>query len=104
VENWIDRTLREWENALKTAINTINSAKPISQKELNRIKESLKENKKWIIGLYALFIICFIASWMLSSDQISTLINSYNITPSVNLNTNTSVTPIDLFIKNESVG
>ena len=46
--------------------------------------ESLKEHKKMIIILYALFIISFIATWVLAGDTISSNVqNLMNSTATV---------------------
>lgn len=62
--------------------------------------ESLRDNKKLIIGLYVLFIVCFIAAWIVSGAKMATLHNT--------MGSNVSPTPltgdggaIDLFIHNE---
>ena len=41
--------------------------------------ESIKDNKKLIIGLYVLFIAVFIASWILASPQMQSVAG--DITP-----------------------
>lgn len=62
--------------------------------------ESLRDNKKLIIGLYVLFIVCFIAAWILSSAQMTALHDTVgsNVSPSSSDN---SQGAIDLFIHNE---
>ena len=72
----------------------------------NLLMESLSENKKLIIGLYALFIIVFIIAWIYSSshatDMISTMQAANDTASSVGLST--SLSPVDLFIQNEGGG
>ena len=72
----------------------------------NLLMESLIENKKLIIGLYALFIIVFMIAWIYSSshaaESISTL-NAANDTAS-SMGLSTTVSPVDLFITNEMGG
>lgn len=72
----------------------------------NLLMESLIENKKLIIGLYALFIIVFMIAWIYSSshaaEAISTL-NAANDTAS-SMGLSTTVSPVDLFITNEMGG
>lgn len=62
--------------------------------------EALRDNKKLIIGLYILFIICFVAAWILSASKMQTAFG--NIPVANNTNLNTSAT--DLFIHNVSGG
>lgn len=72
----------------------------------NLLMESLRDNKKLIIGLYALFIIVFIIAWIYSSahaaDMISTMQAANDTASSVGLST--SLSPVDLFIQNEGGG
>ena len=72
----------------------------------NLLMESLSENKKLIIGLYALFIIVFIIAWIYSSshatDMISTMQAANDTASSMGLST--SLSPVDLFIQNEGGG
>ncbi len=70
------------------------------------IVESLKDNKKWIIGLYILFIVVFIVAWLLSANQANNLINNSAILrPNMSNPLSTSqVSAIDIFIINESSG
>ena len=69
----------------------------------NILIETLKENKKLIIGLYLLFIISFIVVWILSGFRIHEVLNNLNATA----NTTTSlggVSATELFIHNELGG
>lgn len=68
--------------------------------------ESLKENKKLIVGLYIIFIICFILAWILSADNIGAAVNSMGIANSTAQTPNMSsqVGALDLFIANEMGG
>ncbi|MBR4447568.1 stage II sporulation protein M [Methanobrevibacter sp.] len=62
--------------------------------------ETLKENKKLIIGLYLLFIICFIAAWIMSGTAVESAIGNF---PASNA-TDSDMGPVgaaDLFIQNE---
>ena len=72
----------------------------------NLLMESLRDNKKLIIGLYALFIIVFIIAWIYSSshaaEMISTMQAANDTASSVGLST--SLSPVDLFIQNEGGG
>lgn len=72
----------------------------------NLLMESLRDNKKLIIGLYALFIIVFIIAWIYSSshsaDMISTMQAANDTASSMGLST--SVSAVDLFIQNEMGG
>ena len=72
----------------------------------NLLMESLRDNKKLIIGLYALFIIVFIIAWIYSSshaaDMISTMQAANDTASSVGLSS--SLSPVDLFIHNEGGG
>ena len=45
----------------------------------NILFETLKDNKKLIIGLYILFIICFIASWILSASRIEFIASNFPV-------------------------
>lgn len=64
--------------------------------------DSLKDNKKLIIGLYVLFIICFIVTWILSSSFMNNYVKSINATNTTIGNIGTSA--IELFIHNEISG
>ena len=68
--------------------------------------ESLKDNKKLIIGLYLVFIICFILAWFFSADKVSTVVNSMDIANSTPQTPNmaSQVGAVDLFINNEMGG
>ena len=64
------------------------------------LMETLKENKKLIIGLYLLFIICFIAAWIISGTTMKSAIGNL---PASNA-TNSGIGPesaVGLFIHNE---
>lgn len=64
--------------------------------------ESLKNHKKLIIGLYVLFIICFIGGWILSADVVNSALNS--TVPSNGTQLNSEINALDLFIHNEVGG
>ena len=64
------------------------------------IVETLTENKKLIIGLYALFIIVAIASWIMFAPSMDVGSGGANF---VN-GSGTDTSPIDLFIHNEGSG
>ena len=66
----------------------------------NLLVEALRDNKKLIIGLYILFIICFISTWILSASKMQTAFG--NIPVANNTNLNSSAT--ELFIHNASGG
>lgn len=62
--------------------------------------ESIKDNKKLIMGLYVVFIIVFIASWLIIAPSMESIAS--NATAS-----NTSIeetSPVELFIHNEWAG
>lgn len=63
--------------------------------------ESLKDNKKLIIGLYIFFIVCFIGAWILSADVIgaslSEIPNASSSTPALD----NSLSVMDILITNE---
>lgn len=66
------------------------------------VVECLKEHKKLIIGFYILFLICFIASWILSGDAVNSALGNI---PTINgPAANTEVNAIELFIHNEFGG
>ena len=68
----------------------------------NSVIESLRDNWKLIIVLYILFIVCFIASWILSADKVQAIgsgVSISNYTPSQNFSG-----PVDLFVQNEFGG
>ena len=75
---------------------------------LNKFKdllvESLKDNKKLIIGLYVFFIICFIGAWILSSGPISSSLSEIQNISSSTPAMNGDVSAVDLFINNEFGG
>lgn len=63
--------------------------------------EALKDNKKLIIGLYIVFIIAFVASWVLSGARVESAIANI---PAVNATTpdmSANVGATELFINNE---
>ena len=62
--------------------------------------ETLKENKKLIIGLYLLFIICFISAWILSGTEMESTIGNLPASNATNSGMG-SVNVVDLFIHNE---
>lgn len=68
--------------------------------------ESLKDNKKLIVGLYIIFIICFVLAWVLSADKMGAAVNSMGIANSTAQTPNMSsqVGALDLFIANEMGG
>lgn len=67
--------------------------------------ESLKEHKKMIIILYALFIISFIATWVLAGDTISSNVQSImNSTATVPTPAEPDINPAFLFIHNAGGG
>lgn len=65
----------------------------------NLLIESLKENKKLIIGLYIIFIIVFISAWIISSTKVGNIAN--NITAANNTGSNMMIGATELFITNE---
>ena len=64
------------------------------------VVETLKENKKLIIGLYALFIIVFIATWIMMAPKVANM--PTNATAVSTLGPDSSA--LELFIHNESSG
>lgn len=62
--------------------------------------ESLKDNKKLIIGLYILFIISFVAAWILTADKIGAAINAVDASNSTATGLST-FGATELFINNE---
>ena len=65
----------------------------------NMLIETLKENKKLIIGLYILFIITFIAAWILSGDKVASAVG--NLPASTTPNNMVAESPLDIFLHNE---
>ena len=62
--------------------------------------ESLKDNKKLIIGLYILFIICFVGAWILSASKMQVAFGNVPVANNTNLNQSAT----ELFIHNASGG
>ena len=62
--------------------------------------EALRDNKKLIIGLYVLFIICFVAAWFLSASRVQAVFSNV---PLGNI-TDVGVSALELFIHNASSG
>ena len=63
--------------------------------------EALKDNKKLIIGLYILFMVCAAATWILSAARVESVVGSM---PSVNTTAATGIQLVgatELFINNE---
>lgn len=63
--------------------------------------ESLRDNKKLIIGLYAFFIIAFIAAWIISGSQMQAITSNAT---AINGSTGAENSAIELFINNEMGG
>lgn len=63
--------------------------------------ESLKDNWKLIIGLYLLFIIAFVAAWILSGARIGTVISNMPALNTTAPNMSANVGAGELFINNE---
>ena len=68
---------------------------------INLLIESLKDNKKLIIAFYAVFIIVFIATWILSAPKMETVAS--NVTVLANGSSGQS-SAIELFVHNEIGG
>lgn len=64
------------------------------------IVETIKDNKKLIIGLYALFIIVFIASWIINAPHTAGI----EINASAMGSPGEGASAMELFIKNEMSG
>lgn len=62
--------------------------------------DALRDNKKLIIGLYVLFIICFIVAWFLSASKVHA---AFGNTPIGN-NTGVGSPASELFVHNASAG
>lgn len=62
--------------------------------------ETLKENKKLIVGLYLLFIICFIAAWIMSGTAVESAISNLSVSNTTNSGME-SESAVVLFIHNE---
>lgn len=71
---------------------------PVKFKDL--LIESLKDNKKLIIGLYILFIICFIAAWILTASKVQASLGNVPLSNNTRMNSNA----LELFIHNASSG
>ena len=61
--------------------------------------EALKENKRLIIGLYLLFIICFIAAWIMSGASVESAIGNMSASNATDSGI-VSDSAVDLFIQN----
>lgn len=75
----------------------------ILKKFIDLLIESLTENKKIILAMAILFLACFIGAWIFSAGNVSSSVQSQNIslsTPAMNQD----VSPVALFINNESGG
>lgn len=75
--------------------------KTVYMNPINLLIESLKDNKKLIIALYAVFIITFIVAWFLSGPQIQSFpanVTSFGSSPAED------VGALELFIHNEFGG
>lgn len=72
----------------------------------NLVIESLKDNKKLIIGTYLIFIIIFIGAWIYSADKVNSIVptvqNMSSTATSTTLVPETS--PIDFIIHNAGYG
>lgn len=66
--------------------------------------ESLKENKKLIIGLYIVFIILFIVSWIYAGSRIDTVISNINAAGANTTTIGADVSATELLISNEVGG
>ena len=65
----------------------------------NLLFETFRENKKLIIGLYILFIVCFILAWILSASKLQANLGS--IGPVNSTGVGSTVGASELFINNE---
>lgn len=63
--------------------------------------ESLKDNKKLIIGLYVFFIICFIGAWIFSSDAIGASLSQIQNASSSSPTLNNPLSAMDILLTNE---
>lgn len=63
--------------------------------------ESLRDNKKLIIGLYVLFIVLFIVAWVLSGDMMQSVLNRFPASGLRSPADMTGVSAAELFIHNE---
>lgn len=68
----------------------------------NLVIESLKDNKKLIIGLAIIFIVCFIGGWVLSGSVMKSVVA--NLPVSNSPSNMTSLGATDIFINNEYAG
>ena len=66
--------------------------------------ESLKDNKKLIIGLYVFFIICIIGAWILSVGPVGAKLSAAQNMSSSTPAAMQDASPVDLFINNEYGG
>ena len=66
--------------------------------------ESLKDNKKLIIGLYVFFIICIVGAWILSVGPVGAKLSAAQNMSSSTPAAMQDVSPVDLFINNEFGG
>ena len=66
--------------------------------------ESLKDNKKLIIGLYVFFIICIIGAWILSVGPVGAKLSAAQNMSSSTPAAMQDASPVDLFINNEFGG
>lgn len=64
--------------------------------------KALKDNKKLIIGLYVLFIVCFVGAWIFSTTAMQGVLDSYNVTNTVT--DNSGVSAVELILHNEMGG
>ena len=66
--------------------------------------ESLKDNKKLIIGLYVFFIICIVGAWILSAGPVGATLSEFQNMSSSTPAAMQNASAVDLFINNEYSG
>ncbi|WP_407379120.1 stage II sporulation protein M [Methanobrevibacter sp.] len=67
----------------------------------NLLMETLKDNKRLIIGLYLTFIIFFVAAWILSGARVESAISNMPISNATSTPNMSADSAVELFINNE---
>ena len=76
----------------------------ILKKFIDLLIESLSDNRKLIIVMAVLFIICFVGAWIFSSDSVSSSVDQIQNMSASSPGMDQGTGPVELFINNEVGG
>jgi uncharacterized membrane protein SpoIIM required for sporulation len=76
----------------------------ILKKFIDLLVESLSDNRKLIIVMAVLFVVCFIGAWIFSSDSVSSSVDQIQNMSASSPGMDQGTGPVELFINNEVGG